>query len=92
MTHEELFWLAIRMMMENDPDRIFYRVPELREMLESTGIEWGAGEIDSLIKKARDSERIQLHTGDVTCMTVEQARKRFTDENGFIFGTFTVAA
>lgn len=92
MTHEELFWLAIRMMMENAPDRIFYRVPELREMLESTGIEWGAGEIDNLIKKARDAQKIQLHTGDVTCMTVEQARKRFTDENGFTFGTFTVAA
>ena len=92
MTHEELFWLAIRMMMENDPERIFYRVPELREMLESTGIEWGAGEIDNLIKKARDAQKIQLHTGDVTCMTVEQARKRFTDENGFTFGTFTVSA
>ena len=92
MTHEELFWLAIRMMMESDPDRIFYRVPELREMLESIGVEWGQGEIDSLIKKARDAQKIQLHTGDVTSMTVEQARKRFTDENGFTFGTFTVAA
>ena len=92
MTHEELFWLAIRMMVENNPDRIFYRVPELREMLESIGVEWGQGEIDSLIRKARDSEKIQLHTGDVTIMTVEQARKRFTDENGFTFGTFTVAA
>ena len=84
--------MAVRTMMENEPDRIFYRVPELREMLESIGIEWGAGEIDNLIKKARDAQKIQLHTGDVTCMTVEQARKRFTDENGFTFGTFTVAA
>ena len=90
MTREELFWMGIITMVQNDPERIFYRIPELREILETVAI--GKEEFNELLKGFRDKNKIQLYTGDVTCMTLEQARNRFTDENGFTFGTFRVVA
>ena len=88
ITKEELFKMGVKTLVEQNPDRIFYRIPDLREVLSYVAIE--GADFDELIKAARDSEEIQLHSGDVTSMTLEEARKRFTDENGFTFGTFTI--
>ena len=46
---------------------------------------------DTLLKRLRDTEQVQLHSGDVTAHTPEENAKNFIDENGFRMGTFTVA-
>jgi len=88
ITRKELFKMGIRALVEKEPEWIFYGIPDLREVLSYAGIE--GAEFDALIKAARDSDKIQLHIGDVRYMTLDQARARFTDENGFTFGTFTI--
>ena len=89
LARQDIFRMGYRAVAAERPERVFHRIPDLRDALEFAGIE--GEEFDSLLRGARDRGELQLYAGDVTCMTVEQARKRFTDENGFTFGTFSIA-
>ena len=70
----------------NDLDRgkIFVRICELRRRLG-----WPREEFDGQLRRLRDEEVIQLHTGDVTSMTPDDVGDCFVDENGFRMGTVT---
>ena len=67
-----------------DRGKIFVRICELRRKLG-----WPREDFDEQLRRLRDEEVIQLHTGDVTSMTPEDVRDCFIDENGFRMGTVT---
>ena len=67
-----------------DRGKIFVRICELRRRLG-----WEREEFDEQLRRLRDEEVIQLHTGDVTSMTPDDVRDCFVDENGFRMGTVT---
>lgn len=66
----------------------FYNIFKLRDVMTEAGLE--PEKFDPLLKQLRDTEQIQLHSGDVTVHTDEENAKNFIDENGFRLGTFTV--
>ena len=66
----------------------FYNIFKLRDIMTDAGME--QENFESFLKKLRDTEQIQLHSGDVTGHTNEENAKGFTDENGFRMGTFTL--
>ena len=76
---------ALFEMYAEKPYQIFYRICELRR---ATGL--SREEFDRQIKAHRDAEVVQVHQGDVTCMTPEDVRDCFVDENGFRMGTITL--
>ena len=66
----------------------FYNISKLRDIMTDAGME--RENFESFLKKLRDTEQIQLHSGDVTVHSAEENTKGFTDENGFRMGTFTL--
>lgn len=76
-------------MVQSKPNGIFYRIPDLRAALRERGM--SDAEFDKQFEALWRKEAIYPHAGDVTSMTAQQAKDRFTDKNtGFIFGTFTL--
>ena len=69
---------------ELDRGRIFVRICDLRRRLG-----WKREDFDSLLRRLRDEELIQLHSGDATMMTPQEVEDGFVDENGFRMGTVT---
>ena len=66
----------------------FYNIFKLRDIMTDAGMK--TEDFESFLKKLRDTEQIQLHSGDVTVHTDEENAKGFVDENGFRMGTFTL--
>ena len=66
----------------------FYNIFKLRDIMTEAGMK--PENFEPFLKKLRDTEQIQLHSGDVTGHTDEENAKGFTDENGFRMGTFTL--
>ena len=66
----------------------FYNIFKLRDVMTEAGLE--PEKFDPLLKHLRDTEQIQLHTGDSTVHSDSQNARNFIDENGFRLGTFTV--
>ena len=59
----------------------FARISEIRKELN-----WPHDDFDNMIKKLRDKEVIQLHTGDAS---TDNANDMFFDENNYRFGSIT---
>ena len=66
----------------------FYNIFKLRDIMTEAGMK--QEKFEPFLKKLRDTEQIQLHSGDVTGHTDAENAKGFTDENGFRMGTFTL--
>ena len=69
---------------ELDKGKIFVRICDLRRELN-----WPRKVFDNMIKNLRDSEVIQLHTGDDSLMTPDEVNDCFVDENNFRMGSVT---
>ena len=69
---------------ELDNGKIFVRICDLRQKLD-----WAREEFDAILRRLRDDEQIQLHSGDATTMTEDESKDCFVDENGFRMGTVT---
>ena len=81
---------AINKMVQADPDRMFYRIPTLRAVMRENGM--SDAEFNKQIDNLWTQDAIALHTGDVKHMTLQEAKDRYTDSNGFVFGTFTLSS
>ncbi len=66
----------------------FYNIFKLRDVMTEAGLE--PEKFDPLLKQLRDTEQIQLHSGDVTVHSDAENAKNFIDENGFRMGVFTL--